>query len=1607
MESISDIVTISQQKDDVLRKKIHEVNGIIVEDAGISAKTAMEKLAEILLSRFPMDVLGSLDGRHMYTFTKQRFDFIEKSLNEMVAVSLSPYELNGPGENGSSVVLELIAKERPFIIDSLTEYLHSKQCHLSLMTYSVLSVEFTDTGQITSIGYGTEDVSRNKVYCCCVIDNVDQRIMPELKNDVQGLLEMVCCVTDDFGSISKAIEEFSAKENKDESESLMESERMRLFTWFNAGNVILLGAGELAREDISPELTWDKIQKPLGYVRRKKELEDPGLPAEIGRLGSYFLESGLIINVIELLEVSQVHRRDRIQLVFRKKTDDEGKVRVGFFHLLFTNKSRKDAAMAIPLARLKVNAILESVVEGEAVEGKRSHLYKEANDFFTVVPKSELFRLDRQELKAIFDQFSYFGDYQQTKVSTFAQPERRYARITFCLPNHRFNQDVFEQIDHLLSSKLEHTSEIKYWFDLGRNAYSHHVFFFPHGHSQLANIDFKALEGEVASITIGWEESFQTQLTGLPADKRSIYSTKYANVFSSFYQAVFTPTDALKDIEYLETLLDTDREQVDLRVETGKEESIIYVFSKKKYQLTEIMPHLQNISLVVIDENTYELSINSDQVYIYTYYVKSLEEQLNNFEHFYRDFCELLLAVFENRTEDDILNGLVLSAGLNKDEINLFILYRNYYWQIGAPYLPINKCFLDNASVIKSVRDFFIAKFDPSNNTEALNEDQMKEQRERVLKEIETVQTVAEDIVFKTIFNAMEATIRTNYFNVDEKSALAVKIKSADVERLPSPRPLFEIYVHATELEGIHLRGAMIARGGLRHSDRPEDFRSEVLGLMNTQMLKNVVIVPEGSKGGFITKRRVEGRKEQATEVEKQYRIYINSLLSLTDNIVDSQVIPAKGIVRYDIDDPYLVVAADKGTATLSDVANEISYERGFWLEDAFASGGQHGYDHKGMAITARGAWECVKLHFLEDGKDIQTSEFSVIGIGDMSGDVFGNGMLLSKFIRLKGTFNHIHIFVDPEPEVESSWNERERLFKTPGSTWMDYDQSLISQGGGIFERSAKTITLSPEMKKLLGVSQEAASGEELIQLLLKSEADLLWNGGIGTYVKASYETSQLVGDAANDAVRIDAKQLRVKVVGEGGNLGLTQAARIEAAANGIKLNTDAIDNSGGVDTSDHEVNMKILMRSLLDDKQIASQEDRNKLLEDLTDEVAELALMDNKAQGQILSIASIRSKSDIKPFLDVITLLREQKIMDPKTDGVSSFEKLEECFEMGIGVPRPDLALLLSFTKMYFYKQIVQSKCLDDPYLKKTYYNYFPISFRNGYDITKFEHPLRKEIIGTILVNKTVNQAGMTLLPRTMSILETNPVDIIVAYTIIDEVFDFADLRQRIMQELRIKNLNSAHTLLINIERFIRSVLIWMLIRFESEELSFSMIEEFYAPIQEIKGIFEGMMEPDEKSELQNTKQNLMTQGISTELANELSRTFMMSSLEMIVLAKKGNVSLENVIELSQGIESFFHFRTLQSRIVRLETDSSWAKKHKGLLMKQLQFLKQKVSDAILKDYQDVTDFEDKLRQFLDNNQLIIRNYQTDYQQLIATESIELSGATILLEKISGLFLD
>ena len=712
---------------------------------------------------------------------------------------------------------------------------------------------------------------------------------------------------------------------------------------------------------------------------------------------------------------------------------------------------------------------------------------------------------------------------------------------------------------------------------------------------------------------------------------------------------------------------------------------------------------------------------------------------------------EALRAIQEERATDDPLNGLVLMEGLTWRAVEVLRTLRNHLLQIRPVYNAetVNGVMLRNSKAAAALYRQFAARFDPSfqGQREAAMADSIREMRTA----LKAVGSLFDDEILRALDNLVKATVRTNAYQRPERPVFSIKVDCAKVEGMVSPRPLFEIYVHSRKLEGIHLRGGKVARGGLRWSDRHDDFRTEILSLMKTQMVKNAIIVPVGAKGGFVLKGEVPTRPALDAYLIDRYREFVSGLLDVTDNIVKGEVVHPPEVVRHDDDDPYLVVAADKGTAHLSDTANQVSGQYGHWLGDAFASGGSNGYDHKKEGITARGAWECVIHHFRKLGVDVQTQPFTMAGIGDMAGDVFGNGALRSKAIKLVAAFNHVHIFIDPSPDLEKSFAERERLFKLPRSTWKDYDASLISAGGGVFDRSAKSIPLSAEARALLGIQEDAASGEEVIRHILTANVDLLYNGGIGTYIKSSSETDTDVGDRANDRVRVDANEVRARVIGEGGNLGLTQPARLEYWIKGGNLNTDAIDNSGGVDMSDHEVNIKILLDVLLREGAIANRKERNKILAEMTDEVSELVLADNRHQALALTLDGLRSAGRYDDFLTFIDNMIANGVINRADDDIPTRVELLANPAIDRGIPRPLLCVLLGLTKHWAAASAVKTAFIDSDTGRPFLDCYFPERLRASF-IEQFpKHPLRREIIATTTVNYAINHAGVTFLWRMM----------------------------------------------------------------------------------------------------------------------------------------------------------------------------------------------------------------------------------------------------------------
>jgi len=721
-------------------------------------------------------------------------------------------------------------------------------------------------------------------------------------------------------------------------------------------------------------------------------------------------------------------------------------------------------------------------------------------------------------------------------------------------------------------------------------------------------------------------------------------------------------------------------------------------------------------------------------------------------------------------------------ADLSWRDVELLRTLRNHLLQIRPHYNAetVNSVLIQNWEAARALFRLFCARFDPKQTGD--RDAAAATAEAEVQSSLEKVRSLAEDEVLRALGNLVRSAVRTNFFQRPERPAISVKVDCRKVEGMRSPRPMFEIYVHSRLLEGIHLRGGRVARGGIRWSDRQDDFRREILGLMKTQMVKNSIIVPVGSKGGFVLKGKVPTRPALDAYLVDRYREFISTLLDITDNIVDGKILHPPEVVRQDTDDPYLVVAADKGTAHLSDTANSVSSQYGFWLGDAFASGGSAGYDHKKVGITARGAWECVKHHFGNLGIDVQTQPITIAGIGDMGGDVFGNGLLQSRHLKLVAAFNHAHIFIDPDPDPEKSYRERERLFRMPRSSWRDYDGSLLSRGGGIFDRSAKSIALSPEMQALLGLETPSATGEEVIRRILKAPIDLLYNGGIGTYVKASSEENADVGDRTNDSVRVDGREVRARVVAEGGNLGLTQRGRLEYAQLGGLLNTDAIDNSGGVDMSDHEVNIKILLDILVKKGLLPGRNQRNTLLAEMTEDVAGLVLKDNESQARAITLDGLRSARSYEEFVARMEEMVAAEIVNRADEDLPRRGELLAYPARERGLARPLLAVLLGYTKMWAFGRILQTDLPEDPAAETFLENYFPRQLREHSAGHFKEHTLRREIIATAAVNYAVNNGGILLLPRLMAGSNREIGAVLGAYLTCDKDSGARGLRFRLL---------------------------------------------------------------------------------------------------------------------------------------------------------------------------------------------------------------------------------
>ena len=1375
------------------------------------------------------------------------------------------------------ITLEIVTDDMPFLVDSVSMEVNRQGLIIALTIHPLIRVRRDADGALMEVDDkpGPDLVAESFLRIEIENDAMTEDLA-EIETEIRRVLRDVAFTVQDWKSMMERAQgvnqmtgEITAIPKKEVGEA------QAFLDWLVAGHYIFLGYREY---DLLERDGQDVLQlvngSGLGILR---EEEDGSESRSFGVLPphvrSYAREQTLLI-LTKSNAIATVHRSAHIDYVGVKKFDQNDEVCGEHRFLgLYTSVVDLNDPYEIPVIRKKLRAVTKR--SGLQVG---SHSEKDLQTIVRNYHRSELFPISTDLLYEISMGILHSQQRQQTRL--FVRPDTfgRYVSCLVFVPRERYTTELRIRLQKILIEAFDGTNS-RFAIQLGVSILARINFWIRTDPSQPKHVDVTALEKKLAEASRTWQE----QLFGvMHAELNSAHQSKallktYGEAFPASYIEYYrTAGAAAKDIILMESMdRDEDINMALYRLPEDDENDAGVIRIKllhlaEPIPLSNILPILENFNLRVTTERPLLISRrNKVVVWIHvfkTFHVHGKYFDIANIDH---RFQAALLQIWKGHAENDGFNRLVLDAGLDWRQVNVLRACGRYLMQLAVPFSQryMEDALVNNPGISRLLVEYFEIKFEPELEHRGTT---IVSILERIENEIDEVSSLDEDRILRLFMSVMHAALRTNYFQKDEngfRPALAIKLRTEEIDAAPQPRPKFEIFVYSPRVEGVHLRGGKVARGGLRWSDRREDFRTEILGLMKAQMVKNAVIVPVGAKGGFVLKQPPADRNALQQEVVACYRMFIQSLLDLADNLVDGEAVSPPDTVCLDEKDPYFVVAADKGTATFSDVANEIAINNNFWLGDAFASGGSTGYDHKQMGITARGAWESVKRHFRQMGINCQSTTFTAVGVGDMGGDVFGNGMLLSPFIRLIAAFNHIHIFIDPNPDHAISFAERKRLFAGPKSSWADYNTELISEGGGVFERSAKSIPLSPQIKQALGIDANRLTPNELMKRILKAPVDLLWNGGIGTFVKSNSESHADAGDRVNDPIRVNGEELRCKIVGEGGNLGVTQLGRIEFAKKGGYIYSDSIDNSGGVDSSDHEVNIKTLLNDVVNSGEL-TEDERNKLLEEMTDEVGELVLQNNYRQTQAINITHYQAPRQLELHVRFIRSLERNGSLDRALEYLPDEEEIADRHNNGLGLTRPEISILHSYAKMTLYEELLQSDICEDPYLDAQLKHYFPTPLRTRYESYMKRHPLRREIIATYFTNTAINATGITMLQRFREQHNFAAPEVIQAYISARKIFGTAGYRREI--EALDNQVPSNLQIEMNIEAgwLIERATRWLLQNQKRPLNIENIIERYSSGVQTIMDNMLSVITPQHRAAIDSTITKYVEAGVEEELA-------------------------------------------------------------------------------------------------------------------------------------------
>ncbi len=1572
-------------------------------------------VVEDLADRSPVDLYGAFASHYRLAANRPQG-------TAQVRVFTPTAADEGWSADGHSVV-EVVVDDMPFLVDSLTMELSRRMHDVHLVVHPLLDVERDITGALErarpATGGEEEDARETgrESWMHVEIDRIAEgedlaaieegilRVLRDVRESVEDWSKMHAQVADIVHELST---DPPAGVDADEVH-----EARNLLQWLAEDHFTFLGYREyhLERHD-DGEYLRGVPGTGLGILRADQDLAHSS-----GKLPDPAAAKAREKTILVLTKAnsrSTVHRPAYLDYVGVKKFENGEVVGERRFLGLYSSAAYTESLTRIPLLRDRAAAVLKRI--GFA---PNSHDGKALMDTLENYPRDELFHTSVDELAPLAEQAMHARERRQLRLFIRRDTYGRYVSVLVYLPRDRYNTAVRERFSEILKERLGGDSvEFTVRLTESTTARVHFVVHPPKG-AATREVDAADLERRMAEASRSWRDDFTSAVLSEYGEEAGAgLARRYVDSFPEAFKEDYPPRVAAVDLGRLEALeLGADGTGIDLSMyqdlDAGQGEAHLKVYRiGPPLSLSQVLPMLSSMGVEVVDERPYELDGLERSTYIYEFGLRYAHALPDNSRELFQD---AIRAIWDGSNEIDGFNALVLGAGLTWRQATVLRAYAKYMRQGNSPFALdyIEEALRSNVDITRLLVLLFEIRFDPK-----ADHSRAELVEERIGRALDDVASLDHDRILRSYLAHIQATLRTNYFQPAPDGGvrpyMSFKLEPSDIPDLPEPRPKFEIFVYSPRVEGVHLRFGAVARGGLRWSDRRDDFRTEVLGLVKAQMVKNTVIVPVGAKGGFFCKQLPDPGDRDAWLAEGVacYRTFISGLLDITDNLVDGETVPPRDVVRHDGDDSYLVVAADKGTATFSDIANSVAKDYGFWLGDAFASGGSVGYDHKAMGITARGAWVAVQRHFRERGIDCQAEDFTCVGIGDMSGDVFGNGMLCSEHIRLVAAFDHRDIFLDPDPDPAVSYAERKRLFELPRSSWQDYDHGKLSEGGGIYPRSLKKIALNDAVRRSLGIdpSVESMTPAELMRAILLAPVDLLWNGGIGTYVKSSEETNADVGDKANDAIRVDGRDLRAQAVGEGGNLGLTQLGRIEYAREGRdglggRINTDFIDNSAGVDTSDHEVNLKILLDRVVADGDLTEKQ-RNHLLAEMTEEVAALVLRDNYEQNLALANAEAHAPSLLHVHEDWMRRLEGDGVLSRELEGLPSSKEVRRRLDRGEGLSAPELSVLMSWTKIVLAEELLGSEVADDHYFDQDLRSYFPTQIREGFETPVHQHPLRREIVVTQVVNDLVNGAGMTFWPRLAGETGASPAELARANFVAREIFGSLPMRTELQSFDNRLEAAVQTRMRLEMRTLVERASRWLVNNRRPPLESQATVDQFTGPVQRVMAELPELMGGGrELAAYVERRDRLVAEDVPEDLASRvavLPPSYML--LNIVDIALREDLDPADVARVHFELGERLGLPALVQRILGLPRQDRWQTMARAALRDDLHAVHAQLTAQVLDTTSGDDAAPDRIAAWEADNAILVPRAAGTLDEICADDQADLARLSVGLRVVRGL---